>query len=230
METDYELYVKQNNRWILEANFQTHQREEALEEAKQLGRQGHIQAVKVVREQRNPKSGLTRETTIYSTDKSKSRRGDDDDEDGEGGSSDPFDDGGGGGGGGERGGGARRSPADDDDDDFGGPDLGASASATRAYGSNFADMEVEIGGGGRGGGTDWADMEIPSLDQIETHAKKVRRVPVAVPRAIPSGNTAAAPMGPATIALVKLFIVLALSIAIAAAVTFMFQRMGLGGR
>ena len=219
METHYELYVKQNNRWILEANFQTHQREEALEEAKQLGRQGHIQAVKVVREQRNPKSGLTRETTIYSTDKSKSRRDDDGDDDM--GSGDPFDDGGGGGCG--RGGGGRRSPADDDDDDFGGPDLGASASATRAYGS-FADMEVEVGGGG----SSWADMEIPSLDQIETHAKKVRRVPVAAPRIIPTGNTAATPMGAATIALVKFFVVLALSIAIAAAVTFMFQRMGLG--
>ena len=226
METHCELYVKQNNRWILEANFQTHQREEALEEAKQLGRQGHIQAVKVVREQRNPKSGLTRETTIYSTDKSKSRR-DEGDEDGDG---DPFADEGGGGRGGGGGGGGRRSPADDDDDDFGGPDLGASASATRAYG-NFADMEVDVGGGGGGGGggRDWADMDIPSLDQIETHAQKVRRVPVAVPRVIPAAGTAASPMGPATIALVKLFIVLALSIAIAAAVTFMFQRMGIGG-
>ena len=212
METHYELYVKQNNRWILEANFQTHQREEALEEAKQLGRQGHIQAVKVVREQRNPKSGLTRETTIYSTDKSKSRRDDDEDSD------DPFDDGGG------RVGGGRRSPADDDDDDFGGPDLGASASATRAYGTSFADMEVEVGGA-----PNWADMDIPSMDQIETHAKRVRRAPAATVRAIPSGGTPATPMGPATIALVKLFIVLALSIAIAAAVTFMFQRMGFGG-
>ena len=90
METHFELYVKQNNRWILEANFQAHQREEAVEEAKQLGRQGHVQAVKVVREQRNPKTGLTREVTVYSTDRSKARRDDDD----EFGSTDPYSEGG----------------------------------------------------------------------------------------------------------------------------------------
>jgi hypothetical protein len=207
METHFELYVKQNNRWILEANFQAHQREEAVEEAKQLGRQGHVQAVKVVREQRNPKTGLTREVTVYSTDRSKARR----DEDEEFGSSDPYADD------------AiepprYRTPYDDDGDEDAGPNVAASTTASRAYG-NFADMEVEIGGGGK----DWGEMDIPSMDQIETHAKRTRRVAPARP--VVAQPTA---MGPATIALVKLFIILALSIAIAAAVTFMFQRMGFG--
>lgn len=67
MEIHYELYVKQNNRWILEAHFQSHQREEAVDDAKQMAKQAHIQAVKVVREQRNPATGLTRESTIYTS-------------------------------------------------------------------------------------------------------------------------------------------------------------------
>ena len=186
METHFELYVKQNNRWILEAN---------------------VQAVKVVREQRNPKTGLTREVTVYSTDRSKARRDDDD----EFGSTDPYSEGG-----------MEpprfRTPYDDDEGEDAGPNVAASTTASRAYG-NFADMEVEIGGGSK----DWAEMDIPSMDQIETHAKRTRRVAPARP--VVAQPTA---MGPATIALVKLFIILALSIAIAAAVTFMLQRMGFG--
>jgi len=159
METHFELYVKQNNRWILEANFQAHQREEAIEEAKQLGRQGHVQAVKVVREQRNPKTGLTREVTVFSTDKSRSRRNEDDEEYG---SSDPF-------AGDDDEGPKLRTPYDNDEEEA--PDRAASATASRAYGTNFADMEVNIGG------TNWADMDIPSMDQIETHVKRTRRAP-----------------------------------------------------
>ncbi|MDA0369125.1 MAG: hypothetical protein O3C65_01020 [Proteobacteria bacterium] len=100
MEINYELYVKQNDRWILEAHFQSHQREEAVDDAKQMAKQGHIQAVKVVREQRNPGTGVNRESTIYSSEIKKGQKtgrkdpGDDDDYGG-------FDDG-------------------DDDDDYGG--------------------------------------------------------------------------------------------------------------
>jgi hypothetical protein len=104
MEIHYELYVKQNNRWILEAHFQSHQREEAVDDAKQMAKQAHIQAVKVVREQRNPATGLTRESTIYTSElRKKSGRLQDEPDLGE------FDDDYGGGGGG-------------DDDDYGGGD------------------------------------------------------------------------------------------------------------
>jgi len=159
-----------------------------------------------VREQHNPKTWLTRDVTVFSTDKSRSRRNEDDDEYG---SSDLF--------AGDDEGPKLRTPYDDDEEEA--PARAASATASRAYGTNFADIEVNVGD------TNWADMDIPSMDLIETHARRNRRAPAARVAAAP----AAKPMGLATIALVKLFIVLGLSIAIAAAaVTFMFQRMGIG--
>lgn len=121
MEINYELYVKQNNRWILEAHFQSHQREEAVDDAKQMAKQGHIQAVKVVREQRNPATGLNRESTIYSSEIKKGQktgRKDAHDDDFGG-----FDDGGDFG-----------DDYGDDDDGFGG-------------GGSWDDFEVELGGG-----------------------------------------------------------------------------------
>jgi hypothetical protein len=133
MEIHYELYVKQNNRWILEAHFQSHQREEAVDDAKQMAKQPHIESVKVVREQRNPATGLNRETTIYSSEITKGQKtgrkdpgaddfgGFDDDFDGDddyGG----FDDGGG-------------------DDDYGG-----------GGGGDWDDFEVDTGGG-------WGDYD-----------------------------------------------------------------------
>jgi len=103
MEINYELYVKQNNRWILEAHFQAHQREEAVDDAKQMAQQEHIESVKVVREQRNPATGLNRETTIYSSETKKKTGRKDPGADDFGGGDDDFgggdDDGYGGGGG-----------------------------------------------------------------------------------------------------------------------------------
>jgi len=130
MEIHYELYVKQNNRWILEAHFQSHQREEAVDDAKQMAKQAHIQAVKVVREQRNPATGLNRESTIYTSELKKSsfKRQDepdlgefDDDYDGGDGDYGDFDDG---------------------DGDYGG-------------GGGWDDFEVDVGGGGN-----WDDFEV----------------------------------------------------------------------
>ncbi len=132
MEIHYELYVKQNNRWILEAHFQSHQREEAVDDAKQMAKQAHIQAVKVVREQRNPATGVTRETTIYTSELKKNsmmRRDEpdlgefDDDYGGSGGDDDYGD-------------------FDDGDGDYGG-------------GGGWDDFEVDVGGGG-----DWGDYEV----------------------------------------------------------------------
>ncbi|MCX8231393.1 MAG: hypothetical protein OTJ45_06195, partial [Alphaproteobacteria bacterium] len=74
METHYELYIKQNGRWILEGNFQSHQREEALSDAKQLVQQPHIESVKVIREKRNPDTGVNLETTIYSSESKKGQK------------------------------------------------------------------------------------------------------------------------------------------------------------
>ena len=63
METSYELYIKQNGRWILEGNYRSDQREAAVDEAKQLVSQPHIQAAKVIREKHNPATGVNLETT-----------------------------------------------------------------------------------------------------------------------------------------------------------------------
>jgi len=74
METHYELYIKQNGRWILEGNFLSHQREEALDDAKQLIQQSHIESVKVIREKRNLDTGVNLETTIYDSERKKGQK------------------------------------------------------------------------------------------------------------------------------------------------------------
>lgn len=128
MEIHYELYVKQNNRWILEAHFQSHQREEAVDDAKQMAKQAHIESVKVVREQRNPATGLSRETTIYSSEITKGQktgRKDSGDDDFGGFDGDDDDDYGG-------------FDEDGGDDDYGGGGGG---------GGDWDDFEVDTGGG-----------------------------------------------------------------------------------
>ena len=74
METHYELYIKQNGRWILEGNFRSNQRDVAVEEATQLIKQSHIESVKVIREKRNPNTGVNLETTIYSSEIKKGQK------------------------------------------------------------------------------------------------------------------------------------------------------------
>ena len=123
MEINYELYVKQNNRWILEAHFQSHQREEAVDDAKQMAKQAHIQAVKVVREQRNPNTGLNRESTIYSSEIKKGQKT---------GRKDDFDDG---------------EFGDFDDGDYGGDGDYGDDDDGGYGGGGWDDFEVEIGSG-----------------------------------------------------------------------------------
>ena len=122
METSYELYIKQNGRWILEGNYRSNQRDAAVDEAKQLVSQPHIQSAKVVREKRNPDTGVNLETTIYDSDSTKGQKtgrknfsgealqGDFDDDDDD----DDDDDGFGGGDDGYAGG----FDIDDDDDNY----------------------------------------------------------------------------------------------------------------
>lgn len=73
MAVTYELYVQQRGRWILEAQFAGHLRQVAIEEAKDLQRQGHVQASKVVREQTD-EDGFIRESTIYNSERKKTGR------------------------------------------------------------------------------------------------------------------------------------------------------------
>ena len=71
MPVSYELYVKQKGRWVLEAQFAGHLRQAVTRPTH--GDQEHIQASKVVREQTD-KDGLTRDSTIYSSERQKTGR------------------------------------------------------------------------------------------------------------------------------------------------------------
>lgn len=62
----FEVYTRVNGRWELYANHVGQAKQEAaLEEAKQLERLPHIQAVKVVKETFDPATNLTQEVSLY---------------------------------------------------------------------------------------------------------------------------------------------------------------------
>jgi len=68
----FEIYTRVNGRWELYANHVGQGKQDlALEEARQLERQAHIQGVKVVKETFDPKTNLTTEASIYFKAKSK---------------------------------------------------------------------------------------------------------------------------------------------------------------
>jgi hypothetical protein len=71
MAVIYELYVQQKGRWNLEAQFQSHERQAAIEEAKELERQPHIDGAKVARERIDDATGESTESTIYNSDRKK---------------------------------------------------------------------------------------------------------------------------------------------------------------
>jgi hypothetical protein len=106
-DVSYEIYVKQkgSDRWMLDSRYGTSDKQEAIDDAKEIARQSHIEAVRVVREIHNAETNTTRDTVVFTTSGKKGadggggpkRRGDDDDDDG------PSP------------GGRRSSPADDDD-------------------------------------------------------------------------------------------------------------------
>ena len=62
MEENFEVYVqtKGESRWILEARYSASEKTAALDDAKQLERQSHIEAVRVVRETHVPETNTTR--------------------------------------------------------------------------------------------------------------------------------------------------------------------------
>ena len=66
MEVTYEVYVQKEGRWTLEARHQSHEKEAAVAEAKQLYGMGHLQAVKVVRETYDANNRI-REKIVYTT-------------------------------------------------------------------------------------------------------------------------------------------------------------------
>lgn len=117
-ETSFEIYVRQkgSDRWMLDSRYATSDKQEAIEDAKEIARQSHIEAVRVVREIHNFETNTTRDTVVFTTapkkthDSGPKRRDDDDDDDGP--SAPP---------------GRRSGPADEDDGPFGGDDEDAPA-------------------------------------------------------------------------------------------------------
>lgn len=138
VEVSYELYTQVKGRWNLESRYGTAEREDALNDAKNLAHDGHIDAVRLVRETYDPERGASREATIYSTVKRGEKSSGDDDRGGGGGGGydddddyddyDDFDDGGYGGYGGYG------DDYDDDEDE----EEGGSRRRGRRKGSRFA--------------------------------------------------------------------------------------------
>ena len=131
VEVSYELYTQVKGRWNLEARYSNAERDEALNDAKNLSHDGHIDAVRLVRETYDAERGSSREATIYSTVK-------------RGGGGASSDDGGGGGG-------------YDDDDDYGDFDDfdDSGGGGYRGYADDDEDEEESSRKRGRraGGGT-----------------------------------------------------------------------------
>ncbi len=65
IQTHYEVHVLQGSRWSIHAQFESGQKEMAVEEGKQLDRQPGIDAVKVIREVYDPAESTHRDYVIY---------------------------------------------------------------------------------------------------------------------------------------------------------------------
>lgn len=63
----YEVYYQQNKRWHLQASFDSTKRDDAVEEAKRLEKEGHLQGTCVVREAYDTDSNLSHESIIYTS-------------------------------------------------------------------------------------------------------------------------------------------------------------------
>ena len=169
MAVSYELYVQQKGRWNLEAQFRGSQRQQAIDEAKELEQQSHIDGAKVVREKIDDATGESSESTIYNSDRKKTGRLTDEQKSG-------------GGGGGMR---------------------------------DFADMEVDMGGGGG-----YADIEVGGDDAPDLAEAPAKRKTAGVR----GGGRRMTPQG---LVVYKLFIVVVTSFGFAALVTWIFLQTGL---
>jgi len=64
-QTSYEVHVKQTGRWEIHARYSATEKEKAIEEAKALDAQAHIEAVKVIQEIYDPAEGVSKEYNVY---------------------------------------------------------------------------------------------------------------------------------------------------------------------
>ncbi len=69
MRVTYELHSQVKDRWNIECVYRGDQKEEALEDARLLNQESHIQSVKLVREAYNESENSFSEVVIYDTSK-----------------------------------------------------------------------------------------------------------------------------------------------------------------
>lgn len=63
----YEVYYQQDRRWHLQASFDSGKRDDAVEEAKRLEKEGHLQGACVIREAYDKATNLSHESIVYSS-------------------------------------------------------------------------------------------------------------------------------------------------------------------
>ena len=71
MKVSYEPHAQAKDRWNIERVYQGHQKEDALEAARALNAESHIQAVKLFRETYNEAENSSSEVVIFDTTKDK---------------------------------------------------------------------------------------------------------------------------------------------------------------
>ena len=67
MTVTYELYTLVNGRWQIYVRYEEGRREEAISEAQVLEKEAHIERTRVVRDQYDALTNVSRETTVYET-------------------------------------------------------------------------------------------------------------------------------------------------------------------
>lgn len=67
MKITYEVHALSKGRWNIESMYKGNQREQAVEDAKRLNREPHIEAVKVVCETYNEQTNQSSEVVIFDT-------------------------------------------------------------------------------------------------------------------------------------------------------------------
>lgn len=72
-QTNYEVHVKQNGRWEIQSRHGHADKEKAIEEAKTLDNQKHIQSVKVIQEVFDTEEGTSKEYNVYAPGQTKYR-------------------------------------------------------------------------------------------------------------------------------------------------------------
>ena len=67
MSVTYDVYVKERDRWSLECEFRSDERDAAIEKAQSLTKRHYVQAVKVIRERYDKITRLMTGSTIFDT-------------------------------------------------------------------------------------------------------------------------------------------------------------------